>query len=223
MFVATTTPTELGWASGVVVAINMALLAELPWVGGDGRWLSTIPKPETEHDSAFGLRISTFFRPSAFELRASDLIVACLLASIIISLLWLRCSAPSRNPRPSAIRPSFGLRASDLIRAAPAPQAGFVRPSLRLDCSASPVQLTDLGAGRHGTRGSCPGRSGRSRCGRGSPPGSRTRCCANRRPETHGPSLTLHLADQSPQHTSPHTSPNTTETHSPPCHTTHSR
>ena len=64
MFVATTTPTELGWASGVVVAINMALLAELPWVGGDGRWLSTIPKPETERDSAF-------FR--GFGLRASDL------------------------------------------------------------------------------------------------------------------------------------------------------
>ena len=117
MFVATTTPTELGWASGVVVAINMALLAELPWVGGDGRWLSTIPKPETEHDSAFGLRISTFFRPSAFELRASDLIVACLLASIIISLLWLRCSAadsiasPAHHPE-TQCRARFGLRPS---------------------------------------------------------------------------------------------------------------
>ena len=54
------------------MAINMALLAELPWVGGDGRWLSTIPKPETERDSAFGLRASDF-KVLGLEFRISKL------------------------------------------------------------------------------------------------------------------------------------------------------
>ena len=31
-------PTELGRAFGAVVAINMALLTELPWMGGGRRW-----------------------------------------------------------------------------------------------------------------------------------------------------------------------------------------
>ena len=46
----------------------------------------------------------------------------------------------------------------------PAPQSGCARPSLRLDCSALAVQLTDLGAGQSGTRCCCRSRSGSCCC-----------------------------------------------------------
>ena len=149
--------------------------------------------------------------------------------------LFARNDSPRRSgqecPRSNARAPkndagfSF-LHFHTLAILTAAPKSGCARPSLRFDSWRSLHKLTDLRAGRTGSRcfaARCPGKGSR-----GTPSGRRTPNCSTRRRGARemGLNSTRDLGDLSRAkncNTCLNTNPSTTPTHSLPCHTGHSR